>query len=102
MANGTPHTAEAVTTTALHGPAWRRRSAVGAPQSREPDILQPSEFEHAVLRADGDGHFCRAAPVGTRVQSTADDALEARDIRLDQGAPVIAVNGGGILEWLAE
>ena len=42
------------TSTALHGPAWRRSRLAAGLRSREPDILRASKLEHAVQRADGD------------------------------------------------
>ncbi len=46
--------------------AWTRRWAQYAYVClllREADIARASEFEHAVQRIDGDGHFGCAAPV---------------------------------------
>ena len=60
------------------------------PRSRDADVLRASQVEHAVQRADGDGHLGRSAAVRPRAQPVSDDPLETRDVGLDQGAPVVA------------
>ncbi len=49
--------------TLLHGPGGGRSAPTFVRSLREADIARASEFEHAVQRIDGDGHFGCAAPV---------------------------------------
>jgi hypothetical protein len=57
---------------------------------RDADVLRASELEHAVQDVGSNGHFGRPTPVHGRAQRIADHPLPAGNVRLDQGAPIIA------------
>ncbi len=61
---------------------------------READVLRTPEFQHPVQCVHGNGDLGRSTPIGAGSQPIADDPLEATDVSLHQGTPVVA---GGLL-----
>ena len=68
---------------------WGRTEPCPWPGSRDADVLRASKVEHAVQHIDGNRHLGPLAPVRARAQRAADHPLEARDVGLGQGAPVV-------------
>src|SRR3954447_19677401 len=58
--------------------------------SYDADALRAPQLQHTVQHADGDGHLSRLTPIRLRTKPIANNALPARNIGLDQSAPIVA------------